>query len=240
MYQFAVRENAKEAFEARMSRSEIVSQMRTIMLAGQETTSNTLSWALCELARQPHIQSRLRAEVRDAEHMLRARGDADFTVADFEALPYLQAVLKEILRFYPVVPHLYRQSAYDDVLPLSKPVTTRSGKVLTALPIRKGLRLILSTCAYNRCVDHSFPSALHPARSSCHVSLARGRLECRNMANCLLLCARREKEVWGADAHEFNPDRWLDASKARRGTAVGVYANLYVTRTSSYRTARVR
>ena len=75
MSQSVVRENAKEAFEARMSRSEIVSQMRTIMLAGQETTSNTLSWALCELARQPHIQSRLRAEVRDAEHMLRARGD---------------------------------------------------------------------------------------------------------------------------------------------------------------------
>ncbi len=120
------------------------------MLAGQETTSNTLSWALLELSRQPVIQTRLRAEVRDMERTIRERGDADFTVADFEAMPYLQAVLKEILRFYPVVPHTYRQPVKDDVLPLAKPITTRSGKVVSQLPIRAGLRLILSVCAYNR------------------------------------------------------------------------------------------
>lgn len=148
-----VRENAKETGESRLSRSEIIAQVRTIMLAGQETTSNTLSWALYELAKQPHIQTRLRAEVRAAEGSLRERGAADFTVADFEAMPYLQAVLKEVLRFYPVVPHTYRQPTHDDVLPLAKPLRTRSGKVITALPIRAGVRLILSVCAYNRYVE---------------------------------------------------------------------------------------
>ncbi|EJF60674.1 cytochrome P450 [Dichomitus squalens] len=145
-----VRENAQESGESRLSHEEIIAQMRTIMLAGQETTSNTLSWALLELATQPNIQRRLREEVHAMEHTIRERGDADFTVADFEAMPYLQAVLKEILRFYPAVPHTFRQSLRDDVLPLSKPVTTRSGKVITELPIRAGLRLILSVCAYNR------------------------------------------------------------------------------------------
>lgn len=124
----------------------------TILLAGQETTSNTLSWALMELARQPHIQTRLREEVHAMERTIRARGDADFTVADFEAMPYLQAVLREILRFFPAVPHTYRQSLHDDVLPLSKPITTRTGKVVHEVPIRAGLRLILSVCAYNRSV----------------------------------------------------------------------------------------
>ncbi|KAI0701013.1 cytochrome P450 [Cerioporus squamosus] len=180
-----VRENAKESGESRMSHDEIVAQMRTIMLAGQETTSNTLSWALLELAKQPHIQTRLRAEVHAMERTIRERGDADFTVADFEAMPYLQAVLKEILRFYPAVPHLFRQSLRDDVLPLSKPVTTRSGNVVTEIPIRAGLRVILSVCAYNR-----------------------------------------EKDVWGEDAHTFNPERWLDSTKGKRGTSVGVYSNL--------------
>ena len=138
-----MRENAKETGESRLSRAEILAQMRTVMLAGQETTSNTLSWALCELARQPAVQARLRAEVRGA--------GADPSVAALEALPYLQAVLKEVLRFYPAVPHLFRQAGHDDVLPLARPLTTRAGEVLTALPIRRGLRLVLSVAAYNRC-----------------------------------------------------------------------------------------
>ncbi|CDO76737.1 hypothetical protein BN946_scf184813.g7 [Trametes cinnabarina] len=180
-----VKANAAENERTRLSHTEIVSQMRTILLAGQETTSNTLSWALMELAKQPHIQSRLRSEIHAMERTIRERGDADFTVADFEAMPYLQAVLKEILRFYPAVPHTYRQSLHDDVLPLSKPITTRSGKVIHEVPIRAGLRLILSVCAYNR-----------------------------------------EKEIWGEDAHVFNPERWLASGNAKRATSVGVYSNL--------------
>ncbi|PIL33716.1 cytochrome P450 [Ganoderma sinense ZZ0214-1] len=179
-----VRENSLETGASRLTHQEIVAQMRTIMLAGQETTSNTLSWALLELSKQPKIQDRLRAEVHMMERTIRERGDADFTVADFEAMPYLQAVLKEILRFYPAVPHTYRQPLKDDVLPLSKPVTTRSGKVISQVPIRAGLRLILSVCAYNR-----------------------------------------EKDVWGEDAHQFNPERWL-TSNGKRASSVGVYSNL--------------
>ncbi|KAI8971016.1 cytochrome P450 [Trametes punicea] len=180
-----VKANAAEDERTRLSHAEIVSQMRTILLAGQETTSNTLGWAFLELARQPHIQRRLRAEVHAAERAVRERGDSDFTVADFESMPYLQAVLKEILRFYPAVPHTYRQALHDDVIPLSRPVTTRSGKVVSEVPIRAGLRLILSVCAYNR-----------------------------------------EKDIWGEDAHVFNPDRWLEPGRMKRATTVGVYSNL--------------
>ena len=56
--------------------------------------SNTISWALLELARQPEIQSRLRAEIRETEAAVHARGDADFTIADFDAMPYTTAVIK--------------------------------------------------------------------------------------------------------------------------------------------------
>ena len=66
----------------------------TILLAGHETTSNSLSWTLLELARHPKMQSRLRAEIRETEAAIRARGDTQFTVADFDAMPYTTAVIK--------------------------------------------------------------------------------------------------------------------------------------------------
>lgn len=66
----------------------------TILFAGHETTSNSLSWILLELARHPKVQSRLRAEIRDTEAAIRARGDTQFTTADFDAMPYTTAVIK--------------------------------------------------------------------------------------------------------------------------------------------------
>jgi len=148
-----VKANASEDEQTRMSHYEMRSQMRTLMLAGQETTSNTLSFAFMELAKHPDVQTRLRAEIKAMERDVHMRGHSNFTVADLENMPYLQAVLKEILRFHPAVYHTFRQSAKDDILPLSKPITTLSGEVITEVPIRKGLRVVLSVAAYNRNKD---------------------------------------------------------------------------------------
>lgn len=122
------------------------------MVAGQETTASTISWALYELAKKPAFQQRLRDEIHDMERTVQERGAAEFTVADFEAMPYLQAVLREILRFNPVIPHLFRMSLQDDIIPLSKPITTLSGKVIEQIPIAKGQRIVMSVPAYNRYV----------------------------------------------------------------------------------------
>ncbi|EMD32995.1 hypothetical protein CERSUDRAFT_99004 [Gelatoporia subvermispora B] len=179
-----VKANSTENEKARLSEDEMIAQMRTIMLAGQETTSNGLTWTLLELAKYPEIQRRLREEIWNKEAELRERGNSGFTAADLESMPYLQAVLRESLRFNPPVYHTFRQSAMDDVLPLSKPITTLSGKVVQELPIPKGTRAVLSIIGHGR-----------------------------------------DKDVWGEDADQFNPERWL-GRKASRGPNVGVFSNL--------------
>lgn len=51
---------------------------------------------------------------------------------------------------HPVVYGMFREGAKDDILPLSKPITLTNGKVITELPIPKGMNIIVSSAAYNR------------------------------------------------------------------------------------------
>jgi cytochrome P450 len=186
VFSLLVKANMDTDAKAKLTDVELFAQMRTILFAGHETTSNTVSWALLELARQPKIQSRLREEIWETEAAVHARGDVDFTSADFDAMPYTTAVMKEVLRFCCVVYHSNRCAIQDDVLPLSQPITTRSGNVIHELPVPKGTRIIASIAAYNR-----------------------------------------NKELWGEDAHVFNPDRWLNGTaKEKKVTSIGVYSNL--------------
>lgn len=55
-----------------------------------ETTANTLSWALFELARTPDVQKKLREEIRASQ----AVSGGELSLADTSALPYLEAVVK--------------------------------------------------------------------------------------------------------------------------------------------------
>ncbi|KAF7294059.1 PseudoU-synth-2 domain-containing protein [Mycena kentingensis (nom. inval.)] len=182
-----VKANASEDAKTKLSEDELLSQMRTIIMAGHETTANTISWAVLELARHPHVQTRLRREIHRTERLIAAsgRGCSEFITTDLDAMPYLCAVVKEVLRMHPVSFNNFRQSAEDDVLPLSRPLTLASGEVVTELPIPKGMKVIISIAGYNR-----------------------------------------NKDVFGPDAHLFNPERWLDGSMRKPHTPVGTYANL--------------
>ncbi|EAU91561.1 hypothetical protein CC1G_02050 [Coprinopsis cinerea okayama7 len=179
-----VKANASENAETRLTEEEIYAQMRTILLAGHETSATTLCWVLLELARHPEVQEKLRKEIRDTERAIRARGGSDFTATDLDNMTYLHAVIKESMRFHPALYQNYRQAARDDVLPLSKPIVGPDGELTNKLPIPKGTKIILSIAAYNR-----------------------------------------NQEVFGEDAHEYNPERWL-SDREKKGPTLGVYGNL--------------
>ncbi len=74
--------------------AELHDELLTLLFAGHETTATALTWALHWLYRQPEVLQRLRQELADT-------GEG----ADPEAisrLPYLCAVVNEVLRIHPV------------------------------------------------------------------------------------------------------------------------------------------
>lgn len=66
---------------------------RTILGAGHETTTTTMSWILLELASHPNVQAKLRAEILQAQAAAQTR-NREPTLAEIDALPYFNAVIK--------------------------------------------------------------------------------------------------------------------------------------------------
>jgi cytochrome P450 len=84
-----------------ISDADLCEQLRTLLVAGHETTATTMVWALFHLHREPEVLRRLRAEVQAAG------GDA--TPLELARLPYLDAVCQETLRLHPAVPIVLRR-----------------------------------------------------------------------------------------------------------------------------------
>jgi cytochrome P450 len=74
---------------------QVRDEVMTLLLAGHETTANTLTWTWYELGRRPAALAELDAEVR------RVLGDRTITTADLPQLPWTAAVIDEALRLHP-------------------------------------------------------------------------------------------------------------------------------------------
>ncbi|KAJ7634739.1 cytochrome P450 [Roridomyces roridus] len=136
-----------------LTENELYAQIQTITQGGHETTAITMSWTLWELTKHPEVQAKMREEIAETERAMGARGDSELNYTDLEAMPFTIAVMKETLRIHPVSPNSMREATRDEVLPLSKPMITKSGRTITELPIPKHQILILSICGYNRNPD---------------------------------------------------------------------------------------
>ncbi|KAK0227670.1 cytochrome P450 [Armillaria fumosa] len=163
-----------------MTDVEIDSQLATFIVAGHDTTAGAIGWLLYELSRHPEVQAKVREEIAIAK----SKAPGALTWADYDAMAWLNAVIKEVLRYHPLAYGLFRAAAQDDVLPLAEPIITSDGQPCSEIPISKGQIIFASVYTYNR-----LPS------------------------------------VWGDDAAEWNPRRFLEDRGIKRDF-LGAYANL--------------
>lgn len=88
-------------------------QVITFIVAGHETTSGALSFALYYLTQNPDVLARAKAEV---DALWGGADDPEPTYADVSKLRYVRAILDESLRLWPTAPGYLRVARTDTVL----------------------------------------------------------------------------------------------------------------------------
>ncbi|THY95369.1 cytochrome P450 [Aureobasidium pullulans] len=156
------------------SEEEMVNQMMTLLVAGHETIAASLQWAVYALCSHPHMQIRLREEIRTyLPCTVSKEGEPapKITATQIDTMPYLNAFCSEVFRFYPPVPSTIKEARVD---------TTIAG---TFIP--KGTTMLIPIGSVNL-----------------------------------------DQNLWGPDASEFKPERWLGECRSGSGGASSNHANL--------------
>ncbi|GJS46499.1 cytochrome P450 704C1-like protein [Tanacetum coccineum] len=132
----------------------------SFVIAGKDTSANTLSWFFYTLCKHPLIQEKVSEEVKTATEADNNTSIDEFgpklTQVALDKMHYLHAALSETLRLYPAVPLDGKSAEKDDILP-------------DGLKIKKGDGLG-------------------------YMAYPMGRMT----------------YIWGDDAEEFRPERWLN------------------------------
>jgi cytochrome P450 len=122
-YKSKVIPNSREKSPSSVGRTfnkNLLCEATTILFAGQDTSAATLSWTLHLLSLYPNVQERLAKEVRehlDADEDFGRSADYRITRKVISRLPYLDAVIKESMRLYPVAPFIVRRLQEDLSIP---------------------------------------------------------------------------------------------------------------------------
>ena len=102
--------NAKPALVSK----DLLDEAITLLFAGQDTSAATLSWTLHLLSLHPEKQQKLADEVKAALDLSGSRRVSKNIISQ---MPYLDAVIKESMRLYPVAPFIVRKLTSDITIP---------------------------------------------------------------------------------------------------------------------------
>jgi cytochrome P450 len=113
---------AAQEIDGALDDEEILANVFTLLLAGEDTTSHTMAWTIDALATMPMVQARWAEEARDV------LGD-DLYPTDYETVdrfPYGEGVLREAMRLKSVAPIGSAEPLADtEVAGIAMPAGTR-------------------------------------------------------------------------------------------------------------------
>lgn len=87
------------------TRAAIQDEVQTFIFAGHDTVSSAIGFAVYCLSNYSHVQQQVLDEYLD---VVGKNINKTITIEDLQALKYLDAVIKEVLRLYPPVPYYSR------------------------------------------------------------------------------------------------------------------------------------
>ena len=132
---------------------DVLTQAARVYAFGHEASELLLFWAVFELSQHPGVLKKLRQELHT-----NASSSWDLEYDDIRTMPYLDAVVNEMIRLHPPISTTTRL--------VTKPIIV-TNRTSDTVVIPKGAQ-----------VYSSMPLLHH------------------------------DEQVWGADANEFDPDRW--------------------------------
>lgn len=86
----------------KFSKTEILENLATLLIAGYDTTTTTVSNVILMLAIHPEIQEKLYSHIEE--------NFKDFTEENLNKLDYLNQVMNETMRLFPAAPVIFRST----------------------------------------------------------------------------------------------------------------------------------
>jgi cytochrome P450 / NADPH-cytochrome P450 reductase len=122
----------------RLPDDNIRAQCITFLIAGHETTSGLLSFAIYYLLQNPGVAERARDEV---DRVLGADVDAPPTYEQVHKLTYVTQVLDEVLRLWPTAPAFSRRATEDTTIGGRYPIPKDTGIVVLTPMLHRDQRV---------------------------------------------------------------------------------------------------
>lgn len=96
-----------------LSDEDVFANAGTLLLAGEDTTANSIAWCIHYLMRYPEHFHGMRSEV---DELTASNGAATLELEQTNRLPFLDAFVNEVMRLKPVAPFLAAESNFDTVI----------------------------------------------------------------------------------------------------------------------------